>query len=96
MMWPLFWAFMWGSAGGDAVDTPLMLTSIIRSQSRTLPRSSGECGIRPALLKDHVDAPVGLHRAVDELLDLLVLRHVRLHGGFSAATARRQAPQASR
>src|SRR5476649_1017647 len=49
-MWPPFCAFMCGSAAAMPYSTPLMLTSIMRSQSSILRRSSGELGIRPALL----------------------------------------------
>src|SRR5258708_7105083 len=37
--------------GANAVKHALEVTSIVRSQSCTLPRSSGECGISPALLR---------------------------------------------
>ena len=46
-----------------------MLTSIIRSQSSTFRRSSGECGISPALLMITSMRPQ-LDRGVDERLDL--------------------------
>lgn len=37
--------------GVDAIEHPFRLTSIMRSKSSTLPNSSKECGIRPALLR---------------------------------------------
>ena len=50
MMCPAFCCFICGSAAAMPYSTPLMFTSIIRSQSSILRRSSGDCGISPALL----------------------------------------------
>jgi hypothetical protein len=50
MKCPAFCCFTYGSAAAMRYSTPLMFTSIIRSHSSTLSRSSGACGISPALL----------------------------------------------
>ena len=38
----------------------------------------------PGVVDDGIDPPVGAHRVIDEAHDLLVLRHVGLHGGAIA------------
>jgi len=40
-----------GSAAAIPCSTPMMLTSTVRAQSAIFRRSSGECGITPALLR---------------------------------------------
>ena len=85
MKWPAFCAFMCGSAAAMPYSTPLMLTSIIWSHSSTLRRSSGECGIRPALLIITSMRPYASTARVDQRLDLLAVGHVGLHGERLAA-----------
>src|SRR5208283_24248 len=39
---------------------------------------------KTGVVEDHVDASVGLYRAVYETLNLFALRHIRLHGSVNA------------
>jgi len=50
MRCPAFCCFICGSGSAMPYSTPFMLTSIVRSHSWILSRSSGYCGISPALL----------------------------------------------
>jgi len=56
-------------------STPLMFTSIIRSHSSILSRSSGACGIRPALLSITSMRPQ-VCTAVYQRLDLLAAGNI--------------------
>src|SRR6476646_5949872 len=78
MMWPLRCSIMCGRAAAIPYNVPLRFTSMLRSQSSTLRRSSGECGMTRALLRI---TSIRLHGVIDEADDLLVPGHVGLHDG---------------
>jgi len=87
MICPAFCCFIYGSAAAMPYSTPLTFTSIIRSHSSTFRRSSGACGISPALFDHDVDTPVCLHGRIDQALHLVAPGDVHRYGECLAAAA---------
>ena len=90
--------------GGDAVEHALDVDVDHPIPVVDLQRSSGECGIRPALLRITSMRPCDCDGAVDQTLDLVAVGDVGLHGGIRAegqflgqafSRSRRRAPSTS-
>ena len=73
-----------GRGGGDAVEHALDVDVDHPVPFVDLEAIHGRERHQAGVVDDHVDAPVGLHGTVHETPDLLVLRHVCLHGGVVA------------
>ena len=79
---------MCGNAAAMPYSTPLMLMSMVRFQSSIFRRSSGECGMTPALLRITSTRPYCLTAAIDERLDLRRIGHVSDERGRLPASFR--------
>src|SRR5437764_15357681 len=77
---------LYGSAAALPYSTPLRLTSIVRSHSSTLRRSSG-ARHQPGIVDHDVDTPERLPGGVDQSLHLVAVGDVCRYGECLAAPA---------